>query len=480
MVVTREDINPCTVQLNVVCDSAQVHAGFEKAFKQIAKKVKLPGFRPGHAPRSILEPLVSKEELYEEAADYIFKSTYRPLLEQEKIEPDTTTRPRVEMTKLERDENVAEYTVKVPLPPKVELGDYKGLPVEGAETQVSDEEIDRQIDEFRKGRSKREVVTDRGVQEGDVAVVNIKPEGAEGDGRVFMIVVGQTKFPELDSALIDMKLEEMKNLSLSFPETFQDKEWSGKSFNAQITVNSLSAVQLPDVDDAFAKSLQSENLTDLRNRLTELIGQAKIQMSRDMMIEKLLDTLHDRSKIYVSDNMWEELANRRLVEQSEEQQKQGKSLETYAKENGMTLEELVDSWRDKAKLHVERALMIREIFTAEEMQLTNQELNQELHIMASEYQVEAEEMLKLLQSNNALDELHYRSISRKVSDFLLANADIQAPGALEAPSEVAPPKKSSAKKTAAKESSAHEPSVEEVAPEKKSSKKASAKQSSAE
>ncbi len=429
MQVTREEINPCTVQLNVVCDSAQVQAGFEKAFKQIAKKVKLPGFRPGHAPRTILEPLISQEELYEEAADYIFKSTYRPLLEQESIEPDPTTRPRVEITKLEKDGYVAEYTVRVPLPPKVELGEYKSLPVEKTDTEVTDEEIDKQIDEFRKGRGKREAVTDRGVQEGDVAVVNIKADGAEGDGRNFMIVVGQTKFPELDAALVDMHVEEMKNLDLTFPETFQDKEWAGQTFHAQITVNSVSAVQMPPVDDEFAQSFQTENVSELKNRLRELIGQAKLQMSRDLMVEKLLDTLHDRSKIYVSDNMWEELANRRLVEQSEEQQKQGKSLETYAQENGMTLEELINSWKEKAKLHVERALMIREIFTAEQMQLSNQELNQELHAMAGEYQVEPEEMLKLLQANNALDELHYRSISRKVSDFLLTNAELLEPGA---------------------------------------------------
>jgi trigger factor len=434
MQVTREEINPCTIQLNIVCDTAQVQAGFEKAFKQISKKVKLPGFRPGHAPRALLEPLVSQEELLEEAADNIFKSTYRPALEQEAIEPDPTTRPRVEVTKLERAELVAEYTVRVPLPPKVELGEYKGLPVDKADTDVSDEEISRQIDEFRKGRGKRESVTDRGVQDGDIAVVNIKQDGAEGDGRNFMIVVGQTKFPELDAALVDMKVEEMKNLDLSFPDTFQDKEWAGQSFHAQITVNSLSAVQMPELDDSFAQSLQSENVDDLKNKLREIIGQAKLQMSRDLMIEKLLDTLHDRSKIFVSDNMWEELANRRLVEQSDEQQKQGKSLETYAQENGMTIEELINSWREKAKLHVERALMIREIFTAEQMQLNNQELNQELHAMAAEYEIEADEMLKLLQSNNALDELHYRSISRKVSDFLLSNAEIGGETA-EAPAE---------------------------------------------
>jgi trigger factor len=451
MQVTREELNPCTVQLSVVCDSEQVKAGFEKAFKQFTKNIKLPGFRPGHAPRSMLESLVTERDLIDDAADNLFRNTYSAIIKQENLEPDLTTRPQVEITKLDRGTLTGEYVVKVPLPPKIELGDYKSLPVEKASSEVTEAEIDAQIDEFRKGRGKYESITDRGAMTGDYAVVSIKADDTEGDGRNFMVVVGQTKFPALDDALLEMKVEEMKSLDLTFPEEFQDKEWAGQTKHAQITLNSLSAVRLPAVDDEFAQSLQTENVETLRSRLRELIGQAKIQMSRDLMVEKLLDELHARSVINVSDNMWEDLANRRLAEQAEDQRKENKTLEAYAAENGMSLEELVNAWREKAKLHVERALMIREIFTKEEMQLTNQELNQELFSMASEYNTEPEEMLKLLQQNKALEELHYRSISRKVSDYLLSHAEILEPGsapaapAAEASTDAAPAEEATAK-----------------------------------
>jgi trigger factor len=113
-----------------------------------------------------------------------------------------------------------------------------------------------------------------------------------------------------------------------------------------------------------------------------------------------------------------------MQETAEEQHKEGKTLEQYAEENGMSLDELEEAWKSKAKLHIERALLIREVFTREQMELTNEELNQELYAMAGEYEVEPEQMYKMLQENNSLDELRFRTISNKVNEFLESNAQI--------------------------------------------------------
>lgn len=437
MQITREELNPCTLKLTIVCEPQEVTEGFNRAFKQIAKKVKLPGFRPGHAPRAMLEGIISKEELYDEAAEHIVRNSFKKALEQEDIQPDQSVRPSVELQTLDKDKSVAEYTAKVPLPPKVTLGDYKGLPLEKPAVEVSDEEIDRQIEEFRKRRQTREAVTDRGVEEGDVAVVNIKADGEAGEGHTFMSVSGQL-FPELDEALKSMKVEEMKSLELTFPENFTEKEWQGQTKKVTVTLNSLSAVKLPELDDTFAQSLQTENVDDLRLRIREGIRGAKESMLRDLVNEQLLDKLHERSEVSVSDNMWEQLAQRRLEETAHEQQRLGKNMEQYAAENGMTIEQLVEAWGQKAKMHVERALLIREVFTAEQMQLTNQELNVELQGMAQEYNVDLEQMVNMLRENNAVDELHFRAISRKVGDFLESNATVTEIAAAASAEEPAP------------------------------------------
>ena len=422
MQVTREDLNPCTVKLNVVCDASEVKDGFDKAFKQIAKKIKLPGFRPGHAPRAMVESLISKEELYDAATENIVRTSLKNVLKEAELEPDQTTRPSVELKVIDQETLAAEYAVKIPLPPKITLGDYKGLPIQKPVITVTDEEVDKQIEEFRKRRQQREAVTDRGVQEGDVAVVNVKLDGEEGDGRNFMTIAGQT-FEALDAALMGMQVEEMKNLEVTFPDNFQEKDWAGQSHKIQLTVNSVSGVKLPDLDDEFAQSLKTESVEDLRSRVREGLTRAKNEMLRELITEQLMEKLHERSEINVSDNMWEALAERRIRETAEEQHKNGKTLESYAAENGMTIEQLQEAWSKNAKLHVERALMIREVFIQENMQLSNNELHVELAEMAREYDTDIEEMLKTLQKNEALDELHFRAISRKVADYLESQAE---------------------------------------------------------
>ncbi len=423
MTVTREDLNPCTVKLTVELDPQEVDGAFAKALKRAAKDVRIPGFRPGHAPAAMVERMIDPNRLYEDAADGLVRTTLPKAVEQEAIQADPGTRPSVALEALDRDAKSARYSAKVPLPPKIELGEYKGVAVERPSTDVSDEEIDFQIDELRKRKGVREAVADRGLAEGDVAVLSIKAEGAEGEGKSFMTVVGQT-FPALDEAITGMSTEEMKSVELAFPEEFSDKSLAGRTERVQLAVNSASTVKLADLTDAFAQDYQAESVEALRARMRESIAQAKASLSREMMQETILERLRETSTIHVSDNMWETLATQRLTEIQGEQAKEGKTIEAYAEENGMTLDELVAKWNEQAKIHVERAMVVREIFEREGLQLTNGDLNTELFFMASEYSVQPQELLQQLQSSNALPELQFRAISRKVTDLLLASASV--------------------------------------------------------
>jgi trigger factor len=312
----------------------------------------------------------------------------------------------------------------VPLQPVVELAEYKGLEAEQPPIEVRDEEVEAQIDDLRRKQGKREAVTHRGVQEGDVAVVNVKVEGEEGEGRNFMTIAGQT-FPQMDEALHGMKAEELKSLTLTFPDNFQEKDWAGKKLKCQVTLRSVSAVHLPELDDAFAQSLSTESVDQLRNRMRELIGQAKMNMAHEYVVEQLLEQLLSKSTIHVPDTMWESVASRRIQELAQEQQQNGKTMEDYAKDQGMTVDELMEAWKGESKLHVQRAVMVREIFSREKMNLSNQELNRELQSMAREFEMAPGELLNVLKKNKAVDELHFRAIFRKVTEFLKENARLK-------------------------------------------------------
>jgi len=424
MTLTRENLNPCTVQLTIACDKAEVDDGFAKALRDVAKKMKLPGFRPGHAPAHIVEKYVTRESLAEDAIEHIVQKAYKSALEQEKIEPDRSVRPYVKLEKIDPEAGACDFTVKVPLPPVVEIGEYKGIELEKPKIEVTDEEVQYQIEELRKQRATREPITDRGIMEGDVAVVNIRVEGEAGDGRNFMTVAGQT-FPGLDALLLGMKVEDMKQATLDFPDKFQEKDWAGKSLPCQVGVNSVSSVRPPALDDAFAQSLKTENLDDLKTRIRDGVARAKEAMVMEMVTEQLMDKLLEKSHVEVADPMWEAIADRRLRDTEVEQHKAGKTLEEYAKENGMTLEELREAWRDRSRMHVKRALLIREVRDREKLLITNEDLNRELHSMASEYEVTPEEMLNLLKANQSLEDLHFRALSRKVTEYLYEHAKVR-------------------------------------------------------
>lgn len=442
MQITREELNPCTIQIKVALEGETVRSGFDKAFKRLTKNLRIPGFRPGHAPKHMLESAVPNESLYEAAADIIIRDAFKKALETEKLEPHS--QPSLEVTGLDKEKETCEFSAKIPLAPQIELAEYKGLPAEKPKIEATDEEVDHQIDELRRRQGKRTAITERGIEEGDVAVVNVKLDGEEGDGRNFMTIAGQT-FPQLDQALSGMKADEIKSLDLTFPENFQEKDWAGKTHHAQVSVRSISSVALPSLDDEFAKSVQTGSLDELKETMKIAILEAKNSMVSDYINEQLLVKLVERSTIHVPDTMWEQVAGHRLNQVAEEQRQAGKSMEDYAKDNGMTIQELIDAWQAEAKLHVQRAVAVQEIYTREKMKLENQDLNSELVHMSREYNMEPKELLAALQKNNAIAELQNRAVFRKVTDFLREHAQIEEVEG-EAEPKAAKPAKKKAKK----------------------------------
>lgn len=421
MQVKRTDLNPCTVQLEVVCSCEQVESGFTKAAKEYAKRIKVPGFRPGAAPKAMVEKLIDQEELARAAIDEIIRNVLSKALEQEDIKPDNS--PAVNVTKFDRELGSCEFVAKVPLPPIVKMGAYKGLVVQRPPIEVSEEEVDKQIEELRQHKGKRSEVTGRGINEGDMAVVNIKPDGETGEGKSFMVIVGQT-FGDLDKALMGMNAEEIKHANLNFPGSFQEKEWASKKLDATITVRSVSTTQAPELDDEFAQSLKADDLKDLRVKVRASIERAKAEMSQEMVNEQLFDQLMRSSEIEVPDTTWEQVANQRLQEMAYELGRQKKTVEDYAKETGMTIEELIAAQQAEAKVHVKRAVLIENIFKEEKMAVDNNDANRHFLQIASENQVPEEQLTKFAKKygGSIRNEIIFRTMHAKVVEFLNDNA----------------------------------------------------------
>lgn len=431
MKVSREDLNRATVLLTIECSADQVKAGFDKAVKKLGKKVRVPGFRPGMAPKKLVEEALNPQALFETAAQNIVEEAYSSAIEKEGVEPNGM--PSIDITKFEREDPACEFTAKVPLKPIVELGEYKGLKAERVVVTVTDEEVEAQIEEMRRRGGEKKEITDRGVQEGDVAVVNIKVDKEEGDGRTFMIVAGQT-FAGLDKAIAGMNPEDSKSVTLEFPESFQHKEWAGSKKKSTVSIKSISAVEMPELDDEFAQGFQAENVDDLKSKVKDAIESAKERSSEEMLRDNLLDLLLQSSEVEVAENTWEQVVNRRMQELEQEGQRVGKSLEEYIQANGMDVEEFTTNLTEEAKVNVRRAVIIDKIFQENKMEVTNEDVGLHMTQIAMENRVPRDKFEEFVKQYGPQlrEEVIFRTMANKVTDLLVEHAqitEVQEPGA---------------------------------------------------
>lgn len=416
MQVTREDLNPCTVKLDIVCSQEQIESGFDRALKQYAKQLKVPGFRPGKAPKDVVAKMVDPDDLRGEAADIIVRAALKTALEQEGIALEG--RPSVELVSFEREPAEMTFTVKVPLPAKVELMDVTTITAEKPSAEVDEEEVERELEALRRRQGKRETITDRGLQDGDMAVINIQPEGAE-EGKSFMIVSGQT-FPELDGVLQDLTPESVVTAKLPFPESFQEKDWAGKTMEATVTVRSITSLRLPELDEAFAKSMQFDTMDELRTRVREHIERAKAQNAQEVVNEQILDQIAAGSQVHFADTTWESVLERQLNEVRRDLASKKSSLEEFCEKNGMTVEEYVEAQKKEAKLQVQRAVIVEHIFRQESMEVTQDEAQRHFLQIASENGVKPDGLAQFHKEYGEAirDEVLFRAMYGKVMEWL--------------------------------------------------------------
>lgn len=435
MQVTREDINPATVRLAISCTAEQISAGFDRALRELGKQVKVPGFRPGKAPRKMVEEAVNPQALYENAADMIIRKAYEQAAKQFDLKPEGV--PSVDLQQFYRGGETTEdgktadptlqFTIKIPLAPVVELADTKGLQAQRPAVTVSEEEVDYQIEELRRGQGTKREVSDRGIQDGDAVVLSLSADDA--DPRSFMVIAGQT-FPDLDKALQGMAGDDVKSETLSFPDNFQHEAWKGKKLKTKIAVKSVTSFQLPELNDEFAKGYNIDNVEALRERVREGIQRVKDNAVRDMVRDQLLDTLLEKSTVHVAENTWESVVDRRIRELGAELQNRGMDYEQHFKANNLTEEEFLEQLRADAKLNVHRAVVIQKIFQDNGMTISQDDLNGFFRQVLAENNVAPENTESFTKEFGAQirEEVIFRAMTSKVTDYLIEHAEISESG----------------------------------------------------
>ncbi len=371
----KREVNTLTITFKA--DAAEWQEFDKKAYEQNKGKYNVPGFRKGHVPKSVLENRYGKGLFYEDALYLAAQEYYTQFLDKNsKVTP--VSRPELEDKSVKIDDKGVTFAVVVTLRPEVTLGEYKGLTVEKTQPQqVTDADVDAEIQRLRERNARYIEVTDRPVQEGDEVNLDYcgKIDGVAFEGgtaqKQTLVIGSHTFIPGFEEQLVGMNLEETKDIQVTFPEDYHAEDLKGKNAVFTCTVHGISVKQLPEVDDEFAKdasefSTMEEFKADIRKTL-----QAKNdKLAADQDESKLVETIVENAKMEIPDVMIEEQIDDYVQDFRYQLSYQGLSLENYFKYTNSDMQQLRSNYRERAQKAVRTRLVFEEIVKAEKIKAT--------------------------------------------------------------------------------------------------------------
>ncbi len=426
MKVTAEKIDNQQVVLEIEVEAAEVEKATEKAYKRIANKVNIPGFRKGKAPKKIVEQHVGKQAILDEAFDIVAPKAFNDALDEQKIDP--VTRPQIEVVTLEEGKNLV-FKATVTPKPEVALGEYKGLKVEKEAVEVKDEEVDKQIEQMRDRQGKMvDAPEGAEVKSGDFTTLDFKGfvDGEAfdgGEGKDYPLQIGSNSFiPGFEDQLIGAKIGEQRDVNVKFPEEYHSKELAGKDAKFECTIRSIKSKELPALDDEFAKKASTfqtmdELKADIREKLTKNAEQKAENDRKSAAIQQATDNITVDIPAVMIDNrvtaMIQEMAMR--LEQ------QGMKLEQYLQYAGTDIAKIREDYRETAEKNVKTDLMLEAVAKAEEIKVEAADLDAEIGAMAAAYGATPAQVQKIIKEQGRIGDLAATVLRKKTAQFVVDN-----------------------------------------------------------
>lgn len=391
----------------------------DDAFKKANKKAKIPGFRPGKAPKDIFIKNYGMESLYYEASNHAVEVAYDKMLE-ENSDLDIVTQPVVDITNI--GEEGVEFKFILTLKPEVVLGKYTGLKAKKEKVVVTKEEIEESIDHMRE-RYKENILKDGKIENGNIAVIDFDGykdgeafEGGKGEN--YSLEIGSNTFiPGFEEQLIGLKAGDEKDINVTFPEDYHADDLKGKPVVFKVKINEVKEVHIPEIDEDFFNDLGMEGITDkksLEKQVKENITVQKEKKAEDDWLNALLEEAASTMKVDIPEVMITEETKRMVQEYSQNLQMQGITLDMFYQFTGLTEEKLYEEYKDQATKRVTYRLMIEAIIKKENIEVTEEELETEVLQVAEKYQMTKEEFFK----NFGEEMIRYDLKVRKVFNLL--------------------------------------------------------------
>lgn len=422
MKVAVEELEACKRRLAVEAPVDVVQKEWERAYGRVQKQARLPGFRKGHVPRSLVK-LHFADDVRREVAEHLIPDVYRQALTEARIDP--VNEPDLQEVKLEENAPLS-FVAVVEVKPAIALSDYKGLDVQHAPPPVSDDDVARTVEQMREQQAEFRSV-DRAAAEGDLVIVDytLAPEAHDpttANGYHFVVGSGSV-MPEIDAAAVGMRAGEKKEIALHFPDDHRMESLRGKSGTASLSVKEVKEKILPPLDDDFAKSLgQFDTLDALRAEVrTQLEARREVEQRRELE-DKLVEDALKRHQFTVPDAMVMRQIAHQVEHARERLRRQGVDPDGVQ----WDYQKLIGELRPGAEHAVRRALLLEAIADKEELTVADTDLEAEVEKIAKASQRPAPAVRRMMEKSGDLDSLRHGLRERKTLDLLIQHASIHA------------------------------------------------------
>ncbi|QQK80959.1 trigger factor [Salicibibacter cibi] len=396
--------------LTVEVGADEFKSALDQAFQKVKNDVSIPGFRKGKVPRKLFEQRFGVESLYQDAIDIVLPSAYSKAVEETGIVP--VDQPEIDVDgEIEKGKPVI-FKATVVVKPEVELGQYKGLEIEAFDTSVSEEEVDEEMEKLREQHADL-VVTEDAAQEGDTVVFDFKGfvdgepfEGGEAENHSLELGSGQF-IPGFEEQMVGLEPGTETTVEVTFPEDYHEENLAGQTATFNVTLHEVKRKELPELNDEFAVDVDEniETLDELKQKKRDELEHNKEHEKEHHEQDSVVEQVTENAKADIPSAMVTTETDRMHQEMSQRFESQGITMDMYYQMAGTDEEGMKEQFRPEAEKRVKLNLVLEAIADAEEIEASDEQVEEQLDQMAQAYERDKEEIRQLLSMQGALDTL---------------------------------------------------------------------------
>ena len=419
--IKAEKIEKSKTELQFSVDKATFDEAVNKAYLKDGKKMSIPGFRKGKAPRAVIEKMYGKGVFYETAINDILPGAYSEAVEESGISPVAS--PEFDIVSL--DDNGLVLSAKVYVKPEVTLKEYKGLTATRTVAPVEDAEVEQEINTVRDRNSREIEVMGRPAEKGDTAVIDYEGfcEGKAfegGKGENYALKLGSNTFnPGFEDQIVGKNIGDEFDVNVTFPTEYHAADLAGKPAVFKCKLHALTKVELPELDDDFAKDVSEFDTFDAyKADLKAKIQKRHEDSANAAADEQLVDALINNMEAEIPAPMYDAEAENFLRDYDNRLRMSGLDLNTYLKYTGMTLDKMREQFRPQAERQVKARLALEKIVELEGIEATEEDINGEIERIAAAYNMPVDKVKESVPTDAIADDMKVK----KAMDLVKANA----------------------------------------------------------